>query len=396
MTLYEKLNRLDDSLVESKRVVKKKKLIEGISNSYEIDGKEVTWPEYFEHNMETNDYFMDEQLFSAFYDKAVELVEKEGFTDVFTEPSTQAGRGGDFFWATKDGISYRGSYDYEEEQQIFYDAAVNADSEEEAIANLAKAYAKLIISNLTVDEEDYDDDIDEMLTEENNAREKLMNTYPDDFGHWEPNRNPVKTKKVPHKTLDQYARDPETEVVKFDNNSTNSFKELGARQKLRNAFPELNIPYADSDEHENRPLKEAIKDTDYVIVLTHPNMPQDKRYSYFGSNYRMTRDLNKAMTYPGEFSAKDEIKYALDATDGHWDPSYADRFSVMTIAQVKELLSTPKPEKVSRAVHHNPSAQEAAKPIAKEIHEVIKKHNVSLSSFLKLITELVKSEDPNA
>ena len=163
----ENLNKINNSSIKSKRIVKKKKLTEGVSNRYEVKGKEVTWPEYFEYNMETNDYFMDEQLFSSFYDKAVELVEKEGFTDVFTEPSTQAGRGGDFFWATKDGVSYRGSYDYEEEQEIFYDAAVNSDSKEEAIDNLAKAYAKLIISNLTIDD-DYDDEIAEMLTENRN------------------------------------------------------------------------------------------------------------------------------------------------------------------------------------------------------------------------------------
>ena len=60
MNLYEKLNRLDDKLVESKRVIKKKKLTEGVFNKYEINGKEVTWPEYFEYNMETNDYLNTE------------------------------------------------------------------------------------------------------------------------------------------------------------------------------------------------------------------------------------------------------------------------------------------------------------------------------------------------
>ena len=41
-------------------------------------------------------------------------------------------------------------------------------------------------------------------------------------------------------------------------------------------------------------------------------------------------------------------------------------------------------------------AQKAAKPVATEIHSIIKKYNVSLSSFLMLIKELIKAEDPEA
>lgn len=165
MNLFEKLNRLDDSLVESRRVVKKKKLTESADDNiyYEIEGEKVSWSEYFEYMMEEDEYFMDD-LYSDFADKAYELVEAKGFTDVFTEPSTQAGRGGDFFWAKKDGVTYRGHYDFESEQQLFYDAAVNASSKQEAVENLAKTYAKLILNNLDADK--YDDNIDEMLIEE--------------------------------------------------------------------------------------------------------------------------------------------------------------------------------------------------------------------------------------
>ncbi len=56
----------------------------------------------------------------------------------------------------------------------------------------------------------------------------------------------------------------------------------------------------------------APKDSDYVIVLKHPN---NQKYYFLARNYTITSDINKAMTYPGKFSAEDEIKYAVDAAE---------------------------------------------------------------------------------
>lgn len=241
MNLFEKLNRLDDSLVESKRVVKKKKLTESMADDeYEIDGEEMSWPEYFEYMMEEDENFIDENLFSDFADKAYELVEAEGFTDVFTEPSTQAGRGGDFFWAKKDGVAYRGYYDFESEQELFYDVAVNASSREEAIENLAKTYANLILNSLDADD-GYDDDIDEMLTEaELTPWEKLAKTFPDDFGRQ--STHPANKIPAQHKTMNDYARDPSSPKYAHSNRTANkSNPEDTARQKLRKTFSDLDI-----------------------------------------------------------------------------------------------------------------------------------------------------------
>lgn len=58
----------------------------------------------------------------------------------------------------------------------------------------------------------------------------------------------------------------------------------------------------------------APKASEYVIVFKHPNTG---KYYLLGRNYTMTTDINKAMTYPGKFSAEDEIKYAEDAADKH-------------------------------------------------------------------------------
>lgn len=83
----------------------------------------------------------------------------------------------------------------------------------------------------------------------------------------------------------------------------------------------------------------APKDSDYVIVLKNP---MNGRHTFFGNNYRMTADLNKAMTYPGKFSAQDDIKYAADqsvqATNDPDDFYYENNFFVTTVAEAKKLL----------------------------------------------------------
>lgn len=113
-----------------------------------------SWASDVEEAMDSGDeYFMDD-LYSEFADKAFALVEKQGFTDVFAEPSTQMGQGGDFFWANKDGVSYRGSYDFETEQEAFWEAAGSAQTRAQAIQNCAKVYAQIILSSLKPDDEE--------------------------------------------------------------------------------------------------------------------------------------------------------------------------------------------------------------------------------------------------
>ena len=175
---------------------------------------------------------------------------------------------------------------------------------------------------------------------------------------------------------------------------------MTAGDKLHKTFPDLDIRSSKDF------LKEAVKDTDYVIAYVHPVSTFSKRYSFLGSNYRMTKDLDKAMTYTIKSIAEDEIKYAKDeverivdnTTPAGYAPNFAadsDRFLVVTVAQARQLLKNPD-KKVSRAVSNNSEAQKAARPVATEIHSIIKKYNVSLSSFLMLIKELIKAEDPEA
>ena len=56
-----------------------------------------------------------DDLYYDFSDKAFKIVEREGFTGVYAEPSTQGGIGDDFFTAYKGDVRYEGQYDYEEE-----------------------------------------------------------------------------------------------------------------------------------------------------------------------------------------------------------------------------------------------------------------------------------------
>lgn len=132
-------------------------------------GKKVneSWEDELE-DAEYDEWFMD-NLYNEFSNIAFELVEKEGYTDVFTEPSTQMGEGEDFFWAEKDGKSYCGSYDFQSEQDAFWECAANSGSREEAIQNCAKKYAEIILSSLELDEDE------DELTESKSIKEDINN-----------------------------------------------------------------------------------------------------------------------------------------------------------------------------------------------------------------------------
>lgn len=169
-----------------------------LTESYEIDGEEVTWPEYFDYQMEVDEYFMDDNMFDEFAEKAYKLVEEHGYTDVFTETSTQAGRGGDFFWAKKNGISYRGVFDFETEQKRFYDAAVSANSFEEAIDAIAKCYAKIILDSLKPVEEALVEEASEiyylqLFSKDGRTFEQSFSTYQEaeDEGKFSLENNPM-------------------------------------------------------------------------------------------------------------------------------------------------------------------------------------------------------------
>lgn len=98
-----------------------------------------------------------DNLYYDFYEKACKIVEEEGFTDVFAEPSTEGMIGADFFTAYNGDVRYEGEYDYEEELNDIANIVINSDAKnrEELINELAEWYADLILSTLKpVDDED--------------------------------------------------------------------------------------------------------------------------------------------------------------------------------------------------------------------------------------------------
>lgn len=365
MNLFEKLNRLDDSLVESKRVVKKKKLTE------------------------SDDQALTNKITIALIDISGSLIRRK------QELKDRALKdGADRIIFFNEGVKEIARQSVSINPEINVVVYTNNDIIEDPVlvqSNFFKKHLNFKFINVSLNNSD------EMLTEsELTSRERLMKTFPDDFGHW--STRPANITPAHHKTMNDYARDPNTPT--YDNKEVTTKPEMTARDKLLKTFPDLDIRSSKDF------LKEAVKDTDYVIAYVHPVSTFSKRYSFLGSNYRMTKDLDKAMTYTSKFSAEDEIKYAKDEVERIVDSStstgYAsnfaadsDRFLVVTAEQARELLKNPD-KKVSRAVSNNSEAQKAAKPVATEIHSIIKKYNVSLSSFLMLIKELIKTEDPEA
>lgn len=96
---------------------------------------------------------IEDSFYQAFCDDAYQIVENAGFTDVFTEPSTQGGVGDDFFTAYSNGERYSGRYDFESEQETLREIYLEANSYEEACDKAAKWYAQVILDNLELDEE---------------------------------------------------------------------------------------------------------------------------------------------------------------------------------------------------------------------------------------------------
>lgn len=107
----------------------------------QLEGDEIDWDD------------IEDSFYQDFCDAAYQIVENEGFTDVFTEPSTQGGVGDDFFTAYSNGARYSGSYDFESEQEALMEIYLEATSYEEACDKAAKWYAQVILDNLELDEE---------------------------------------------------------------------------------------------------------------------------------------------------------------------------------------------------------------------------------------------------
>ena len=82
----------------------------------------------------------------------------------------------------------------------------------------------------------------------------------------------------------------------------------------------------------------APRDTDFVIVSKHPNR---STYSFLGNNYRMTKQLDKAMPYSTKEEAEYDISWAEEQSDvrgSNYDRYTSNQFFVTTAKEAKQLL----------------------------------------------------------
>lgn len=154
MNLFDKLNRLDDSLVESKKIVKKQKLTENLSaNEYELVYHQNTACR--DRRPETVDDIYDDWTTSIFradsnldaWKEAFERVTGDSYDDYLDKDASE-----------EDFINY------------FEDSAWGDGSP--ILIKLSSSDSDLYNTGYTLEswidefvEQDYDDDIDEMLTE---------------------------------------------------------------------------------------------------------------------------------------------------------------------------------------------------------------------------------------
>jgi hypothetical protein len=84
----------------------------------------------------------------------------------------------------------------------------------------------------------------------------------------------------------------------------------------------------------------ALKGSDFVIVSKHPNRGT---YSFLGNNYRMTRNLDKAMPYATKEEAEYDLQVAEDQSDvpgSNYDRYTSKQFFVATVREARQLLDT--------------------------------------------------------
>ena len=321
MNLYEKLNRLDDSLVESKRFVKKKKLTESVEDDkkkhfdaaasvkckldddtieyamYDVDDfieNELTFvgnmlleehPEmlfwkygddsdnnfggYFEV-YESDDEYPDayyQIVHDRLYDITDEVNGDYDYDDDIDEMLTENrwnpyftpygyrdaakvlnGKAPEYYYHLKEIEMDRGDgvklarYAMRKGLPVMVDKNSDPDYLEFAIKG-EYHWNDYFYPYPTAHEEDlvaWDGKMfveNQLIEAELTPWEKIVKTFPDDFGH----RSTPSANKTPvhHKTMNDYARDPNTPT--YDKQEVTTKPEMTARDKLRKTFPDLDI-----------------------------------------------------------------------------------------------------------------------------------------------------------
>ena len=120
---------------------------------------------------EADDYYDTEELLSSIFPqfarKAYKIVKNHGYSGVFSEIDTQGDLGDDFFYANKDGKSYMGSYNYQQELDDITEIVLfgKATTYKELIDDLAEWYANLILSKLEFDSDEEWDESEWVISE---------------------------------------------------------------------------------------------------------------------------------------------------------------------------------------------------------------------------------------
>lgn len=92
-----------------------------------------------------------------------------------------------------------------------------------------------------------------------------------------------------------------------------------------------------------------LRDSDFVVVSKHPN---HNTYSFLGNNYRMTKQLDKAMPYSTKDEAEYDLVYAEEQSDvrgSHYDSYTSNQFFVTTYGEAKTLVKDLSDQVVQRA-----------------------------------------------
>ena len=348
MNLFEKLNRLDDSLVESKRVVNKKKLTESLQKkhlkeNYQISDK--TWNNIKNYaDLETTtgrDFAYDGPYadeVGSLYGTAIDRYNELEGTNVEYQASIQNGRGASELFDDQGGHAYR---DFETECDELLEFAREATCLEDFMSSLVN-YIYSFAEDLEYEEEDYDDyddDIDEMLTEaELTDREKLMKTFPDDFGHW--SRRPANKTSAQHKTMNDYARDPNTPT--YDNKGVTTSPAMSTRDKLLKTFPDLNIRSSKDF------LKENMSDKVRDFVVNNIELIENNDFE------TVCREADRTLTTEQVYQFLDVLKDAGIVTI-KYNPN-ADVYEDEQMFEI-DYSSIPKSEPVKTSLEHDAPKQ---------------------------------------
>lgn len=120
---------------------------------------------------EVSDSYDTEELLSSIFPqfarKAYKIVKNHGYSGVFSEIDTQGDLGDDVFYANKDGKSYMGSYNYQQELDDITEIVLfgKATTYKELIDDLAEWYANLILSKLEFDSDEEWDESEWVISE---------------------------------------------------------------------------------------------------------------------------------------------------------------------------------------------------------------------------------------